>query len=499
MNMFKYENQGVYTYLVYEMEKEEIIDTLSLGMITNNKIKGVLPVIFTQMDDTRYLKYNVSSQVSLRQFFEGAVTKKRLLGVFLSIAAGILEAEEYMIDAGSFMLDLDYIYADVTTSEAALICLPVVRTGAADSDISRFFKEIVFSTQFDQSENCDYVAKLISFLNGTGTFSLENFKKVIESLLYGQNNSGPARERPAAGERPAQPVRQVPPVQQGQQGQQVQSVRPAAAPVSAPQADRTAPPSHPAAGMPKAPAPQNNKDSKGIKKKEPQTVTNSVGRQIAVPGMAPDEGSQPKAEGKKKGLWPLGRKKDQKKEDKKSKGQPAASIPQAPAPNDAAMNRTVPPPIPASGQAAYSNTAVPQPAAAPLMAASAERQGNFGETTVLSGTMEGGTVVLGPSEQTVFRPYLIRLKNHEKIYLDKPVFRIGKEKSFVDYFIGDNAAVSRSHASVLTKGNNVYIIDTNSKNHTYLNGQQIPSNVEVPLKHGMKILLANEEFEYMQY
>lgn len=496
MNVFKYENQGVYTYLVYEMEKEETIDTLSLGMITNNKIKGVLPVIFTQMDDTRYLKYNVSSQVSLRQFFEGAVTKKRLLGVFLSIASGILEAEEYMIDAGSFMLDLDYIYADVTTSEAALICLPVIRTGAADSDISRFFKEIVFSTQLDQSENCDYVAKLISFLNSTGTFSLENFKKVIESLLYGQNNSGPARERAAAGERPVQPVRQVPPIQQGQPAL---PVRPAAAPVSAPPADRTAPPARPAAGMPKAPAPQNNKDNKGIKKKEPQTVTNSVGRQIAVPGMAPDESSQPKEEVKKKSLWPLGRKKDQKKEDKKSKGQPAAPVPQVPGANNAGMNRTVPSPMPAPGQAVYQNTVVPQPAAAPFMAASAERQGNFGETTVLSGTMEGGTVVLGPSEQTVFRPYLIRLKNHEKIYLDKPVFRIGKEKSFVDYFIGDNAAVSRSHASVLTKGNNVYIIDTNSKNHTYLNGQQIPSNVEVPLKHGMKILLANEEFEYMQY
>lgn len=38
------------------------------------------------------------------------------------------------------------------------------------------------------------------------------------------------------------------------------------------------------------------------------------------------------------------------------------------------------------------------------------------------------------------------MKNNEKIKLVKPVFRIGKEKSYVDYFIGDNTTVSRSHA-----------------------------------------------------
>lgn len=497
MNAFKYENQGVYTYLVYEMKMDETIDTLSLGMITNNKIKGVLPVIFTQMDDTRYLKYNVSSQISLRQFFEGTVTKKRLLGVFLSVASGILEAEEYMIDAGSFTLDMDYIFVDVTASEASLICLPVVRQEAANYDISRFFKEIVFSTQFDQSENCDYVAKLISFLNGSGVFSLENFKHIVEGLLYGQNNPNPDRlktepaaQRPVQPERPASPVPQPQPVPVSQPQPVSQEVRPMT-------------PSRPAAEMPKAMIPQNSNESKNIKPKEAQTATNSVGRQIAIPGMKPEESSQPKEEGKKKGLWPFGI----KKEDKKSKvqssvpgqfsipGQPSSPIQDT---SYANANRPVPPSMPAAGQAVYQNVGIPFLQEAPPLAATSERKGDFGETTVLSNSLDGGTVVLGPSGQNIFRPYLVRLKNREKIYLDKPVFRIGKEQNFADYFIGDNPAVSRSHASILTKGSNVYIIDTNSKNHTYLEGQQIPSNVEVPLKHGMKILLANEEFEYMQ-
>ena len=35
---FNYENQGVNTYLVYAVSANDNIDTLSLGMLTNNSI-----------------------------------------------------------------------------------------------------------------------------------------------------------------------------------------------------------------------------------------------------------------------------------------------------------------------------------------------------------------------------------------------------------------------------------------------------------------------------
>lgn len=34
---FSYENQGINTYLVYEIDKSDEIDSMSLGMLTNNK------------------------------------------------------------------------------------------------------------------------------------------------------------------------------------------------------------------------------------------------------------------------------------------------------------------------------------------------------------------------------------------------------------------------------------------------------------------------------
>lgn len=125
---------------------------------------------------------------------------------------------------------------------------------------------------------------------------------------------------------------------------------------------------------------------------------------------------------------------------------------------------------------------------------------NFGDTTVLSNPSAETTVLTNEKNMNqVILPHLIRRKTNEKINLNKPVFRIGKEKSYVDYFIGDNTAISRSHANFIIREGNYYIVDTNSTNHSYVNGNMIPSNVEVVISHGDIIRLANEDFEFKLY
>ena len=126
---------------------------------------------------------------------------------------------------------------------------------------------------------------------------------------------------------------------------------------------------------------------------------------------------------------------------------------------------------------------------------------NFGETTVLGGGGIGETTVLNEGQNPVqtAAPHLIRVKNNERIPLNKAVFRIGKERSFVDYFIGDNTAVSRSHANFITRDGEYFVVDTNSTNHTFVNGQMIQSNSEVKISHGDTIRLGNEDFAFKIY
>lgn len=44
-----------------------------------------------------------------------------------------------------------------------------------------------------------------------------------------------------------------------------------------------------------------------------------------------------------------------------------------------------------------------------------------------------------------------------------------------------------------------YVVDTNSTNHTYVNGQLLQSNIETEIAHGAVVRLANEDFEFRTY
>ena len=85
---FSYENQGGSTFLVYSVAEDEQLDSMSVGMITNNKIPGLVMAVFTQMDTKKFVKYNVSSKIPVKQFFPGPINKKRLLGICHGIVDG---------------------------------------------------------------------------------------------------------------------------------------------------------------------------------------------------------------------------------------------------------------------------------------------------------------------------------------------------------------------------------------------------------------------------
>lgn len=115
-------------------------------------------------------------------------------------------------------------------------------------------------------------------------------------------------------------------------------------------------------------------------------------------------------------------------------------------------------------------------------------------TGVLDSNENEGTALLLENRGNVTFPKLFRVLTDEKISINKPVFRLGKERSYVDYFVTNNVAVSRSHADIITRGNRYFVKDLNSKNHTYVNDKEIPVNFEVEICDGDKIKLGNEEF-----
>lgn len=120
--------------------------------------------------------------------------------------------------------------------------------------------------------------------------------------------------------------------------------------------------------------------------------------------------------------------------------------------------------------------------------------------------LKGEAVGLFDGEGTVLLPYhariplpsscLTRLRDGEEISVNKAVFRLGARQGSVDYCIGGNHTVSRSHADIITRGQMRFIKDLNSTNHTYVNGERVSPGEEVPIFDGDILMLSDEEFEF---
>ena len=163
--------------------------------------------------------------------------------------------------------------------------------------------------------------------------------------------------------------------------------------------------------------------------------------------------------------------------------QPAVQRPQQPVIQRPAAQQAVVP------QAPVQHPVTPKPAA-PAAAIS------FGDTVVLGDEKMGTTVLGAEPEAADPKPYLIRVKTNEKILLNKPTFKLGKEQTYVDYAILGNSAISRSHATIYVNNGVFMVEDTNSTNHTYVDGKMIPSNTRTPMPVGCRLRLADEEFEF---
>lgn len=560
---FTYENQGNNTYLVYKIGASDNVDTMSLGMITNNKIDGIVPTLFTQSDTDRFIKYNISAKVSAKEFLSGVVNKKRLLGVFISVLKAIKSTEEYMIDARSLLIDLEHIYVDVSKCDAMLVCLPLVRQNES-VNIPMFFKQIMFSTQFDQNENCDYVAQIINYLNSTPVFSVDAFEKLLMDI--DADNLNIAASKAVAGQqKPVQPQSQsqsqqpkpMQPAMNQLKNTQVQTNMPSQGKMQSQRetqsANNVVQPNQVNFAVPNM-NPQNqnrinnnvqmgtnisgtyvettsekqmsmfgllthySKENKQIYERQkaqrkaqkeaekngaamPSQNVKASNTSFAIPGQPPQQRPQP-AQAQPQNVMPQQPQQQfvQPQRQFTQSNQPQRQFEQ-PQPMPQAQQKPAQQVQPQPVQNQNTNTGMTgNPSVPPQILENMTRAGNFGETTVLGvGSEAGETTVLGTSQAQIIKPYLLRIKNNERIELNKPVFRIGKERSYVDYFVSDNTAVSRSHANIINKDNEFYIVDTNSTNHTYVNGSMIQSNVETKIEHGTKIRLANEDFEFFMY
>jgi hypothetical protein len=563
MRKVGFERQGNATYLVYELGPEDAIDSMSLGMLMNNRIPGFAATVFTQMDNIKQVKCDVTARVPADQYLLGMINKKRLLGVFRGIIQAYLSAEDYMIDANAIQLELSSIFSDVASGETVMICIPVAVEGAAEPDLRSFLRNILFSAQYDERENRDYVAQIMSYLNGTPAFSIHEFKDLLDyvsltpavpvtdSVVLDSQREGyavtnfpetsyrtaPEPERPLEPPMPAPAPPPEEPTEEVSEEDKIslfyllQHYNKENAAIYKQQKER------------KKSEKESKKAEKKNGKKEPEPK--AAARTFAVPGQgtppapivkteqppAPKEVQQtPKQPGGYPGTVQSG--------PVQPGGYPGAAKPGPVQPGPvqpggypgAVQSGPVQPGgYPATAQpgpvqpGGYPGTAQPgpvqpggypgaakpgtvqpggypgaaQPGGYPGPVQSAPVSTEKEETLYFPKDTGDETLFMGQEgQQSRLIPQLIRKRNGEKILIQKPVFRVGRDSDFNDYAIIENRFVGHGHCHILCRGGEYFVVDDNSKNGTLVNGTPIVPGEEVKIKHGDVICLADEEFEF---
>lgn len=556
MKEFKYENQGASSFLVYQLKEEDVLDNISLNMLTSNKAKGLASTNYMQMDTQRFIRYTITGKITANQFFARPVTKQSFMGIFRGITEAMVSAEEYMLDPACILLDLNQIYTDVSTGETECICLPV-ENEKEQKDQREFLKSVMFQAQFENPEEGSYVTRILNYLNSIPVFSSLDFLNLLTEMeREGKKDRTPPA--PAAKESLQQGVAEF--------GNAVANSS--------------------VAGMAASFFEQSSLSSVGAPLKQENAVEEDI-PDIPVPDDIPKEerislfyllqhynnnrakeymAQQKQLKARKEALKKIElAKKGGKKKSAASlnlpggKAKTASAVPKAKKPSSGGFSFQVPGKesgkdkpgedlpgikslpntpvnsqgnsagnpkfsapvgsgmnIPKSNPSVGSGMNIPKnnPSAAkgtlqpakpsPLFSHQQEAVGNggrnFGDTTVLHSGFRGEeTSVLNYTKapDTPKQPYLLRIKNGERIPITGSIFRLGKEEKFVDYVIHDNEAISRSHANIISRNGQYFLQDNNSTNHSFLNGQQCVSNVELPLQDKASIRLGNEEFQFL--
>ena len=422
------------TYLSCDISSDTI-DEVSLGMLSNNKITGLLPLNLFEEDEKLSLNYNISSKLSLDEYLGGLVEKGKLIKTLIGIIDAILLAKEYMLEYKQFVPEMSRIYVEAESGELNLLFVPIEEYDN-NYEISRFIKDVLFSIQFDLKTETNYVAEINNYLASATNLYLEDLKKFLENI---NRRDGVFTNK------------QINSTKIVENNINVSKV---SIPNVAPILDT---------------ANTNTKEQKAIKEPEKISAVENLNiakptvvakKSFLIPGSEkPVQISDTKKETKKeskKGLFSLFGKNKVKVESKDIKIKKDI------------QERDVMPYVPES----------------------------MGETTVLSASSFDETTVLSSSSFVTLRGVLTRKSNGEVRYIEKFFFTLGKDKTNVDYFIDSNSTISRNHANIVCENNEYFIIDNNSLNHTYINGSQLIPNQKTKLNDGDTIVLANEVFTF---
>ncbi len=539
----------------YQTQPGEMMDGLVLKNCKEGKVLGALPMGAIYENQHNYMYAYTDNKESLSSRISGVVSQKVILTAFESIVWTLDMFNESGINLAYVILNPDYIFIDEETGKAKLVCIPAKMATGIEDEIVGFFREILANAVYLNSENGNYVAKLLSALNKD--FELKSFLRTIHGLMMDANieiieetleevseTTVPKEELPIIESEPVVEVSTItepgvveatpimPEAVEAETLAPMEELVQIEPVVTVPEIETKAeegtvkvPEEEPIAEsrVTMGVVPEDDIEFEPIPEElnakiermnhqtvspqpivqpaaEPQPIVQPVAepQPIVQPAAEPQPIVQPTAEPQ-----PI----VQPAAEPQPVVQPAAELqpvvqPAQPQPvvQPAQPQPTVQPVAPQPVVQPAQPQPVVQPAQPQPVVQPAQPQPIMQQEQSIPGPkpmyMPSDVGIPVPPQQKQPSPHLIRVKTGEYILLPEGEFVIGKSVNGVNYTVTDNTAVSRVHCTIYKKNTEYFVRDERSTNSTYVNGEQVLPGSEHLLTNNCKLNLGDEEFTF---
>ena len=519
----------------YLLDAADVVDTkVDMGM--SGRFPQIIPYTLEEKEGQRTFVYQIGERMQMTEFLKKEINKKQMLTLLYNVLSALETFGMNMISLSYVAKDIQYIFVKPETLEVSFIVAAVDKEITDLNEVRDFVKAIICDATYFEMDRDNYVARLISFTNRRGTFSISDMKKYVDNLLLdmGIHIEEEKKQEVKENKTAADKVSRVGVMQN--QAKMSQPVSPMSNGQPMPGRPMPMPNGQPMPGRP-MPMP-NGQPMPG----RPMPMPNGQpmpGRPMPMPNGQPMPGRpmpMPNGQPMPNRPMPMQMGPDGKPVAPMPNGQPMPNRPMpmqmgpdgkpvAPMPNGQPMpNRPMPmqmgpdgkpivPPVSPMNGAAPMPEKKPEaapvppmpekkPEAAPVPPMPEKKPEAAPVPPMPEKKPEAAPVPPMPEQKTDAPkpqapvPYLLRTATNEKIYINKPEFAIGRSATKADYTVTDNSDVSRIHCIIERKNGVSYIKDNQSTNGTYVNGKNIAGQENVFLTNNAKVSLGDEEFVY---
>lgn len=189
---FRVRNFDKEQYLTFNIDNNASLDEELFDFLEDEDPKGIVPIIFEEGEEFDTFSYNITDKIHLIDISNQEITAEMVLRVLHSLVLAFIDMTEYRVPLSYLVLNRNYIYVD-SDYHIEFICIPL-EDMKEDADVNMFLRNLIASLRFDSSENGDYVARLLSYVNNYAIFNLRNMVTLIEELMDEMNVEIPEGE-----------------------------------------------------------------------------------------------------------------------------------------------------------------------------------------------------------------------------------------------------------------------------------------------------------------